>query len=203
MNVQTVASSCERVCRHSQTFARGRKVVYLPCLSWYGLFGCGVWVLVHKGISRLQPWRGNAEGMQGILCPAHSLRCATCCWDGIFWSRVHPESQHCHWVLITLRRKSPVFRCGWSRIVTIIKEKEKKKTAMHVADWRGREDLGFLKNGHWETLWVLTGDFWWIADLLCSLLFHPRGAQLGSITPFLKLLALKACPLFLTGSCER
>lgn len=109
MNVQTVASSCERVCRHSQTFARGRKVVYLPCLSWYGLFGCGVWVLVHKGISRLQPWRGNAEGMQGILCPAHSLRCGTCCWDGIFWSRVHPESQHCHWVLITLRRKSPLF----------------------------------------------------------------------------------------------
>lgn len=48
MNVQTVVSSCECVCRHSHAFSRGRKVVYLHCLCWYGLFGCGVQVLMHK-----------------------------------------------------------------------------------------------------------------------------------------------------------
>lgn len=41
---------------------------------------------------------GFLERMHDILCPAHSLRCGMwggrCCWDGIFWSQVHPESKH-------------------------------------------------------------------------------------------------------------
>lgn len=63
------------------------------------------------------------ERMQDMLCPAPSLRCGMwgggCCWDGIFWSQVHPESKHCHQVLIsTWEKMTSVFRCGWSRIVT-------------------------------------------------------------------------------------
>lgn len=75
MNVQTVVSSCECVCRHSQTFARERKVVYLRCLSSLFILVWLVWMWCLGACAQRDFQASALERMQGILCPAHSLRC--------------------------------------------------------------------------------------------------------------------------------
>lgn len=67
----------------SHAVAGGRKAVYLPCLSWHGLFGCVVYVHIHReGFAAL-----GLERMQGMLCPVHGLRCGMQeggrCWGGM------------------------------------------------------------------------------------------------------------------------
>lgn len=63
---------------------------------------------------------------------------------------------------------------------------------MHVADGVGREDLGFLKNGHWESLCESLKVTFGEVQVLCAVSFSiPEVSSLHQLHLFKNLQPLK------------